>query len=96
MGQGVRLTMGEALTSSSIGQASLGGPSLDPSLIVIGSASTPDRGGLGAPSSSWRWALQPALATAGWTPPPMGEAERPRYWSTAEDWRSLQATDSKN
>jgi len=40
--------VGEASTSSSIGRASHEDPSPpDPSLIVIGSASTPDRGGLG-------------------------------------------------
>jgi len=46
--------VGEASTSSSIRRASLEDPSLaDPSLIVIGSASTPDRGGSGAPSRPW-------------------------------------------
>ena len=54
MGQGVRFTTGEASTSSSMGRASFEGLSPpDPSLIVIGSPSTPDRGGSGAPSCSW-------------------------------------------
>jgi len=46
--------VGEASTSSSIARASLEDPSPpDPSLIVIGSASTLDRGGSGAPSRPW-------------------------------------------
>jgi len=46
--------VGEASTSSSVGRVSLEDPSPpDPSLIVIGSASTPDQGGSGAPSCSW-------------------------------------------
>ena len=54
MGHCVRFAAGEASTSTSVDRVSFGGPSpLDPSLIVIGSPSTPERGGLGAPSCSW-------------------------------------------
>ena len=50
MGQGVRFMVGEASTSSSMGRASFEGPSPpDPSLIMIGSSSTPEWGGSGAP-----------------------------------------------
>lgn len=49
MGEGVRFATGEALTSSSMERApfeSLSPP--DPSLIVIGSPSPPDRGARGS------------------------------------------------
>jgi len=46
--------MGEASTSSSMGRVSFEGLSPpDPSLIVIGSPSTLDRGGSGATTCSW-------------------------------------------
>jgi hypothetical protein len=54
MGQGVRFVIGEASTSSSVERASFESLSPpDPSLIVMGSPSTPDRGGSGAPSYPW-------------------------------------------
>ena len=54
MSHGVRFAAGEASTSSSMDGASFESPSPpDPSLIVIGSRSTLDRGGSGAPSCSW-------------------------------------------
>ena len=54
MGQGIRSVTREASTSSSADRASFGSLSpLDPSLIVIGSLSTLEWGGSGAPSYSW-------------------------------------------
>ena len=53
-GQGVRPATREVGASLSIGWASLEVPSPpDPSLMVKGSPSTPDRGGSGAPSCPW-------------------------------------------
>ena len=85
MGQGVRLVTGEALTSSSMDRPSFESPSpWDPSLIVIGSPSTPDLGG-----SSTRF------GDDGVGPPPMDEVGRSRRQSTTEERRSLQALKSK-
>jgi len=90
MGQGVRSAIGEASTSSSAERASFESLSPpDPSLIVIGSPRPQNGRARGLPPALGGEAPRPALATGGWTPPPMDEARRSRHPSAAEEWRSL-------
>jgi len=76
MGQGVRSAIGEASTSSSVERASFESLSLlDPSLIVIGSPSTPERGGSGAPSYSWGRVASTRFGDSGVDSPTNGRGE---------------------
>jgi len=66
MGQGVRLTTGEASSSSSMEWASFESRSpLDPSLIVIGSPTPQIREARGAPSCSRGRGTSPRLGDGG-------------------------------
>ena len=88
MGQGVCFATGEASTSSSMGRASFESLlPLDPSLIVIGSPSTPDRGGSGAPSCSWGRGASTRFGDGGVDSPTNG---RGGALSTPVDGRGLE------
>ena len=76
MGQGVCSTTGEASTFSSVERASFESLSpSDPSLIVLGSPSILERGGLGAPSCSWGRGASTCFGDGGVDSPTNGRGE---------------------